>query len=271
MKCRMTLTLLGLMALGAGACQNDSASSAAVGSAQRARELYDRGQFRESHELMRQLLSQDGPSVTLLYNYGCALFRDGKLGESVAAWESAKLLAPRDPDLRHNLQIAAGRQVDRLPEVERSAVTHFLDETVGSMSLDEWTLVIFALYSLLLVAIGLRVLLGSAALRDSMSTVLFLLGVLLLLGVSAWTRSWMAYHQPRAVVIAPEVTLTAGPDGSGKSIATVHAGLQLEVVGIAGQDRQVRLATGWLGYVPAASLEAIGLETWRHPDSGSTP
>ena len=145
-----TILLTAALITSASACQSGGDSSAAAGAAQRARDLYDRGQFRESHELLRQTMSQTGPSVVLLYNFGCALFRDGRLGEAIAAWESARILAPRDPDIRHNLQIATARQIDKLPEVERSAVARFLEDSLQSVSLDEWTIVVFALYTALL-------------------------------------------------------------------------------------------------------------------------
>ena len=266
-----TILLTAALLTGVGGCQPGGDSSAAAGSAQRARELYDRAQFRESHELLRQTLSHAGPSVVLLYNFGCALFRDGRLGDAIAAWESARILAPRDPDIRHNLQIAAARQIDKLPEVERSAVARFLEDSLQSVSLDEWTIVVFAVYAALLAAIAMRLLLRNPMVRDSSSTVLFCLSALLLVSLSAWGYSWASYHRARAVVVAPEVTLTSGPDGSGEKIATVHAGLQVEVTGTAGQDKQVRLATGWLGYLPSNSIQTIGLDVWKRTETTPAP
>jgi tetratricopeptide repeat protein len=259
-----------VVALIALASCDGGASTSGVASAQRARELFDRGQFRESHELLRQVIAQSGPSLSLLYNLGCALYRDGRLGEAVAAWESARLLSPRDPDLLHNLGIAAGRQVDRLPEVERSALERLLARLCDGFSLDQWTLIVCGLYFLLLTAIGTRLFLNELRARDHWATVVFVLATLWVLGLLGFGRAWATFHQTRAVVTAEETSLQSGPDGSGEKVATLHAGLIVEITGAAGQDRQVRLSTGWQGFAPAKALQPIGLEVWTQ-SGGAAP
>jgi tetratricopeptide (TPR) repeat protein len=250
------------LALLSGAGCGGEAPSSSVAAAGRAREIYDRGQFRETRELFHQLITQDGPSAPLLYNLGCAFYREGRLGKAIAAWESARLLAPWDPDLLHNLGVASGKQVDRLPEVERSTIERLLRQAAGALSLDQWTLLLYGLYLLLIAALGVRLFLADARLRDHWATMVFVIGAALLVVLVGFGKAWSEFHRPRAVVSAEEVALFSGPDGSGEKIATLHAGLLLEITGAAGQDRQVRLSTGWQGFLPAASLQPIGLEVW---------
>ena len=240
----------------------ESVQESGVAAAGRARELYDKGQFRESQELFRQVIAQDGPSVSLLYNLGCALYRDGKLGEAIAAWESARLLSPTDPDLLHNIGVAVGRQVDRLPEVERSVLAKLLDKAIGELSADQWTFVVYLLYVLVLTALALRMFITGPRLRDHWATATFLLVAAALVSLACYGYAWTQFHRQRAVVTSTEVALHSGPDGSGKLVATLHAGLIVEVTGEAGQDSQIRLRTGWEGFVPRSALHAIGLKAW---------
>jgi hypothetical protein len=260
---RWSRGMAAVLAMGAlAACSASGSGSAAGALAQRAHELYDLGEFRKSHELLRQVVRQSGPDAELLYNLGCALYRDGRLGEAIAAWESARLLDPRDADLLHNLEVASAQKVDRLPEIERSVLERFLDGIAGNLSLDEWSVVLYAVYLLFVAGLAVRISIRSARRRDHWATVMF--GICVLLGVCGvlYGWAWAEYHRPRAVVTASEVGLHSGPDGSGEKVATLHAGLVVEVTGAAGQDRQIRLATGWQGYVPSEALQGIGLEDW---------
>jgi hypothetical protein len=252
--------LLGTLLLAAAGC--GSSAPSAVTAAQRARELYDRGQFREAHELLRQTIGHAGPDAVLLYNLGCALYRDGKLGEAVAAWESARLLRPRDADVAHNLALAFEQRVDRLPQLERSWFERVVEASVSRLSLDEWTLLLYGVYFLLALALGARILVRSQALAEHWPTAIFVLGAALVVCGLALGRAWADHHRERAAITAPEVTLTAGPDGSGGKVATLHAGLVVEVTGTAGADRRVRLETGWEGFLPASVLQPIGPAAW---------
>lgn len=59
-------------------------------------------------------LEQDGVSWELYYNLGNAYYRDGKRGYAIQYWEKAKLLAPAQRDIRHNLSVAQQELIDKV-------------------------------------------------------------------------------------------------------------------------------------------------------------
>src|SRR3974390_1217295 len=68
-----------------------------------ANKLYAEGKFADAAKAYETLLQTGEQPPTLLFNYGDAEFENGHLGKAIAAYRKAKLLSPRDPELRANL------------------------------------------------------------------------------------------------------------------------------------------------------------------------
>ncbi len=68
---------------------------------------YCRGDYPAAAERLREFLPRDNNEAPhLLYNLGNCLFLQNDLPAALAAYERARRLLPRDPDIRHNLAIA---------------------------------------------------------------------------------------------------------------------------------------------------------------------
>ncbi len=65
---------------------------------------YREGLFLDAAEGYRRLLEQEFESTAVYYNLGNALFKSGRKGEALWAYLRAQRLAPRDGDLRANLE-----------------------------------------------------------------------------------------------------------------------------------------------------------------------
>jgi Flp pilus assembly protein TadD len=91
--------LLGLSAVAA------TAADAATGF-EAANRQYEKGDFAGAAKAYAALLDQGQHSSAVLFNLGNAHFKAGQLGAAIAAYRRAEALAPRDPDIRANLQFA---------------------------------------------------------------------------------------------------------------------------------------------------------------------
>ncbi len=70
------------------------------------------------------LLKTRGPDADLLYNLGTAAADAGEWGRAVWALERARLFAPRDPDLLHNLDVVRQRvRVERMKNLTSARLT----------------------------------------------------------------------------------------------------------------------------------------------------
>lgn len=244
--------------------QAQAASSSETALATKAQELYDSGSFEESKKLYRGILGNHGVSIELLYNLGCAAFRAGDLGLATAAWESARLMSPRDEDILWNLKIVKKSHVDELPEVPSSFLQSWWKGFWSYFSLNEWTEFLFFCCGLLLLWLFFRGRLPSSELRIVSG---LLVGALVLLCLGGFGSAYAGFFAARGVILDQEIAIFSGPERAGKKVATVHAGLMVEMTGKAGKDLRIKLPTGWEGYLPESSVQSIELSSWQFPEA----
>lgn len=64
------------------------------------------GDYASAIDSYEDLLSQDGPRVSVLQNLGSAYFREGEVGRAILSFERALVLDPGNADLEANLKLA---------------------------------------------------------------------------------------------------------------------------------------------------------------------
>lgn len=97
-----------------------------------ANKLYAQSKFTEAAAAYQKLIEAGPVSAALYFNLGNAHFKSSQIGRAVAAYQQASALAPRDPDIRANLQFA--RNQVQGPTV-RAGV---LPRALRKLSLNEW-------------------------------------------------------------------------------------------------------------------------------------
>lgn len=117
--------LLGCLPLGAG--QAD-----AFGAANR---QYQAGDYAGAAASYEQILAADGPRAAVLYNLGNSYQHLGKYGPAILAYERARLLTPRDPDLSANLALARKAAT----AFEEPARNPRLEAALTYLSRNEWS------------------------------------------------------------------------------------------------------------------------------------
>jgi len=114
-----------------------------------ANRLYEEGKYADAAAAYDTLRQTNPGSEVLLFNLGNALFKSGQIGRAIAAYREAQAMAPRDPDLRANLKFA--RDQVRGTTLPISQVEQWL----GRMTLNEWTVVTAAVFWLWLLLLAL--------------------------------------------------------------------------------------------------------------------
>lgn len=208
-----------------------------------ANKLYEQGKFLEAATAYEKLAQSGEVSPALHFNHGNALFKAGRLGAAIVAYREARALAPRDPDVRANLQFARNRAGGG-----SSAPPPFARRALTALTLDEWTrLAAAALWAWLgLLALGewrpaLKQTLGGWRLTAGLLTGVFALCLGAALAAQTRTRE--------AVVVTTEVVVRYGPLEESKSFYTARDGAELRVLGQKDDWLQVTDSaqrTGWL-------------------------
>jgi hypothetical protein len=239
------LSLLFLLCLaapmpGRAATPSETPAQAAFGQANRA---FAEGKTGEAIAGYRELLQQ-GYSAPLLFNLGNAEAKAGHRGRALAAYDRARLLAPRDPDIEANRSFV-------LDQANLPAPGTFPQRLAEPISPDGWAwLFVAALTAACAGAFALAARPG-APLR--LATAAALAAALLALAGLLLRHS----ERHRAYVIAPEATARLSPFDEAQAAFVLPDGAAVTVEDAHDGYLRVRDAKGNSGWVRQDEIEAV--------------
>ncbi|RME96501.1 MAG: hypothetical protein D6766_00550 [Verrucomicrobia bacterium] len=216
-----------------------------------AKTLYEQGRYAEAAGLFEALWTNGVASVALHYNLGNAWLKAGEPGRAVYHYRLARWLAPRDPDVQANLEIAR-TMVRGEPPPAPAWWRRFLER----WRLDEWTLAATAAFWLW-VGLGVAVLLRPAWRERCRRPRQVCLGLFLALAVGT-LAAWSLHPRPEAVVLSRDAVLLHGPRDEAPEVQPLQPGQELVVLErrggwarVAGAERGVGwVRTNHLGLLP---------------------
>ena len=211
-----------------------------------ANELYAKGKFAEAAGTYEKILQSGTVSPALYFNYGNAEFKAGNLGRAIAAYRKAAELAPRDAEVRANLDFA--RNQVQGPVLRESRWTR-LAGRLDFLTLNEWTT---------LTAIALWLMFGLLAVRQiqpSLKTALsgltkLAVAVAILACASLGVNAGFHFSKPIAVVVASDAVARSGPFDEAQNAFAVHDGAELAVLDRRNDWLQVTDGSGRIGWLP---------------------
>jgi tetratricopeptide (TPR) repeat protein len=216
---------------------------------QEAKALYDAGRWEEAAAAFGSLAAADPGEPAWHYGRGGAMLKAGRLGPSVAAYERAFALSPRDSDVRENLDFTLRRAGEELtpagvPPAAFQLLTLLSErELAGLLALSLWAALLLAAAALLRLA--------PASAPGAVAALAVALGLW-------WSGLRAALPPQRAVIVVPRAELRNGP-GPGFTVgATVPEGRRVRV--LAERDGWFEVGTlkeGERGWVDAASIESL--------------
>lgn len=226
-----------------------------------ANDLYDGKQFAQAAQAYQQLVNQGFADSALFYNLGNAYFKQGDLGRAIVSYRRAERLAPRDPDIQANLDLARGLAVDRIDEDNNHVFLGRLAQvTQVWLTTDELALVALGLwfmFAFLFVAFTNSR--GGSHLREGLQYALIVASILLAVGVlSLADRLYVDEARSEGVIVASEVDVTSGPSSQHVTEFTLHSGTEVSLIETRGSWMRLALPGGrFQGWVPASAVEAV--------------
>ncbi|MBU6410304.1 MAG: tetratricopeptide repeat protein [Verrucomicrobia bacterium] len=216
-----------------------------------ANRLYARGKFADAAGLYQKLLASGRVSANLLFNDGNAEFRLGNNGKAIAAFLRAERLAPRDPDIRANLDFVRKQAGD-------NTAPPVWEDWLGQLTLNEWTCLAaaaFWLAFLLFAAAQIR-----PALRRTLRPAAALSILLaLLFGSALAAQAVVHFSKSIAVVVQPRAVARSGPFADARQTFAARDGAEFPVLDRRGNWVQVNdsgkfgwLSSGQIAIVPGA-------------------
>jgi tetratricopeptide (TPR) repeat protein len=215
-----------------------------------ANKLYAEGKFVEAAAGYEKILQSGQVSPALYFNYGNAEFKSGNPGRAIAAYRRAARLAPRDAEVRANLEFA--RDQVSGPTRRESRWANWL----GTLTLNEWTALtavalwlMFALLAARQLRPALKLALRGLTLGATVATLLSGTG----LGVDAVRQ----FSRQTVVIIEPDATARSGPFGEAQSAFAAHNGAELAVLDRRNDWLQVTDGAGHIGWLPQNQVELL--------------
>jgi hypothetical protein len=254
------LTMIGLFAANQTQLLAKSSSSAAE-SMVTAQRLYDVGQYTQAAQAYEQLTEQGFTDSALYYNLGNAYYKQGDIGRAILNYRRAQQLAPRDPDIEHNLAMARARAVDhfqaaedsdRLTALGREVQQWVPRDTLAMSALGSW----IALVVLVLLYSGAR---AGSTWRTGLRYALVATAIVLAVGVVALGSTLLVTtDSSEAVVVAAEAGATSGPGAQYVTEFTLHAGAEVNLLETRGSWVRLGLTGEEVeGWVPASAVESV--------------
>ena len=188
-----------------------------------ANKLYEGGKFTEAAAAYEKLAQTSPGSAAVYFNLGNAFFKSGQIGRAIVAYHQAEKIAPRDPDIRANLQFA--RNQIQGPTLVPGRWQRWL----GKLTLNEWTMLasgVFWLWLLLLAGLQWR-----PALRPALRGSIVTLAVAAVLLCACLAAAW-SENRPRhaAVVISQDASVHNGPYDESPTAFRLNDGAELRIL-----------------------------------------
>lgn len=231
-------------------CATTLLASDATSNFSTANQLYAEGKFSLAAKAYETMLNSGAVSPNLLFNAGNAEFKSGNLGRAIAAYRRAALLAPRDVDVRANLNFARN-QVQGM----NFSGSH-LETMLGALTLNEWTALAmiafwlaFGLFAAMQIRPGWKNTMGGFARGAAVATVLF----------CACLGAATTFHFSKqvAVVVLPDAVTRSGPFSDAQNAFAVHDGAELTVLDQRNGWVQVADNSGRSGWIQDGQVDVL--------------
>jgi tetratricopeptide (TPR) repeat protein len=216
---------------------------------------YDVGDFAKSADYYRQHLNMSSPDPAILYNLANCLYQQGEPAQALVLYERARLLSPRDSDIRENLNLVCRKLM--LPETGILENPRDLIVNVRDMLRpDEWALTGAVLWACAGIVLAFR---RKFISRANLVAVLSLVGLLFVLtAVASISQLNSSYSSKTAFVVMKNVQVYLLPSENSKPTDfRISCGEKIRIEEERESWLRVRTGNGSEGWIKSDAAEKL--------------
>lgn len=196
---------------------------------------------------------QESPSAAALYNLGNALYRQGELGQALLCYERAHRLAPRDRDIKENLDFCRSKTEDRIEPLPQFVLARWWKAISDCLTPHEWMSLTLLLLALACAGLCLFFLSKDYVWRKGSLIASGVLALLLLLSA----LHTLVPRPTEAIVTAPMALVKSSPDNGSTDLFILHEGTKLTLDDQVDLWNKVHIADGQKGWISSDAIELI--------------
>lgn len=222
-------------------------------------QAYTDGKVSDASAAWTSIEESGQKSAKLYYNLGNAWFKQGNYPKAILNYERALRLDPSYSDARYNLEFTSNFVQDKIEPVPEFILKSVARKVCYVMGSNAWAVIFLVLLAAALV-MGLLFLLGSSVGKRRAG---FYCGIVLLLlsagalSFSIWQKS-DSVKTDTAIVMSPVSSVKSSPSsGSSKDLFVIHEGTKVTILDEVGSWKNIALADGRQGWIPASDIEII--------------
>lgn len=235
-----------------------SVSTNAATTIETANASYQSGNYQQAITLYEQALKA-GHSSQLYFNLGNAYFRTNQISKAILNYERAYLLDYSDTQIRHNLDYARTKTVDKMVPSDSIFIVSWYRSLVYLLSVYGWALLSLFLITISLICLLTYLFTSYLWLRKTsfwltiVSLLFFIFSV-----IFALQQRYYINSNSSAIVNAKEQALKKSPEEASETIMTVHEGTHLEIIDNGMNEwKEVELPDGKTGWIKTNSILTI--------------
>lgn len=224
----------------------------------KANEAYRSNDFAQAIENYEDILDQGLESKAVYYNLGNAYYRQGKLGKAILNFERARLLAPKDEDIKHNLKVARQQLQDDIKELPPFFLARWWHSGRMGLSASGWGMVALVLFWLGVGGLIVWILAPSRRQKKMGFVSGIVLLILFVLPLSlAISRYTFEKNTQIAIITTPEVSLRAGAAAESTELMELHEGTKVYLLDQIDEWYKVMLINRDEGWLLGEEIEEI--------------
>lgn len=235
-----------------------AATTASAATKEEADSAYLRGDYQQAAKDYEEICGSVS-DAEVYYNLGNAYYMTDNTTQAILAYERALLLAPGDADIRHNIEMARAKTIDKItPKPEMFFITWWRS-LANITSIDGWAVIAVVSMLIAIIMMLLYLFAGSMTARKAgFFTAVVAVVVFIFSNVFAFKQKFEHENHNGAIVITPSATLKKTPDSNSADAGVLHEGTKVIITDSTMKEwRGVRIADGRSGWIQTTQIENI--------------
>ena len=225
---------------------------------QNGNEAYQKADYQQAIEQYESALRQGYASVALYYNLGNSYFKTNQIGRCILNYERAQKLAPRDPDVLFNLQIAQLFVVDKIVIPAPFFLFKTWSDLKNYLSSNQIGATALLFYILTIGLVVSRMLIRKVSVQTFAQHATIPVLILFLLSAFLFVmRVNDDLTTKEAVVLVDKVAVTSSPAQDATEVFALHEGVKVRVTDSSGAFSRISLPDGKVGWLLANTIELL--------------